>query len=305
MRKTVALVLFAVILVFATRGASAQPFASYVATIDVSPLSMANYSVAPPRQDGEFAPVITDTGNLLRNPSFEGTFAVQDGKGTIIMAPEWGGYWKDGGSLPDWAQGGASQGPIRQPEYKASTLSVDPRRVRTGASAQCLFTFYGVMLGGVQQTVDVTKGASYQAGFFAQAWTDNSDDPCTTKGQMIATVGIDPYGGSDPWARRVIWADWQDANPGCNKWLEIKSPVAVAQNARITVFHLWQHRWSFKHGDAYEEDAWLRELASATAPCPIQTPCPLATLVPSPTPGGCPSLNDIEALLRRLQFGVR
>lgn len=232
--------------------------------------------------------------NLVRNPSFEGTYATQDGKSTIIVAPEWRGFWKDGGSLPDWAQGGASPGPIRQPEYKAATLAVDIRRVRTGATAQCLFTFYGVMLGGVQQTVSVTKDASYQGGAYVQAWTDDSNDPCRTKGQMVATVGIDPYGGTDPWARRVIWSDWQDANPGCGKWFEIKSPVVTAEAGQVTVFYLFQHRWSLQHGDAYTEDAWLREVTNGTSPTPVPTTtpcsacpvCPAITPCPTPVPGG-------------------
>lgn len=214
----------------------------------------------------------------LANPGFEGHYAVQDGKTTVLVAPHWRGFWKDGGSLPDWAQQGASSGPIRQPEYKAATLTVDPRRVRSGSTAQCLFTFYGVMLGGVQQTVAAQAGQWYQAGFQVQAWTDGSDDPCRSTGQMVAAVGIDPKGGEDPWARRVVWSDWQDANPGCGRWFEVKSPVVQAQAGQVTVFVLAQHRWALKHGDLYVDDAWLRQVQMAgdcpqCPACPEPTPC--------------------------------
>lgn len=243
----------------------------------------------------------------LANPSFEGDYAVQDNKTTIIVAPHWRGFWKDGGNLPDWAQQGASSGPIRQPEYKAATLAVDARRVRSGSSAQCFFTFYGVMLGGVQQTVAAQAGSWHQAGFQVQAWTDGSDDPCKTTGQMVATVGIDPLGGADPWARRVVWADWQDANPGCGKWNEIKSPVVQAQGAQVTVFLLAQHRWSLKHGDLYIEDAWLHQVSmSGDCPdcpvCPEPTPCPVCPDCPA---GGTVDYARIEQIVIDAIDGTR
>jgi len=173
------------------------------------------------------------------------------------------------------------------------------------------------MLGGVQQTVAVTKGQTYQAGAWVQAWTSSTDDPCKNDGQMIATVGLDPYGGSDPWAQRVIWQEWRDANPGCGQWFEVVSPVVKAESDHVTFFVRFQHRWALKHGDGYLEDAWLREVQAGTCPecpaCPTPTPCPDCPACPDcPTqPVDCLTqeeynegqswlLAQVEALLRRL-----
>jgi len=218
-------------------------------------------------------PYTANPANLLDNPSFEGDYYPFHGIGNLQVAESWGAMWWPRGELPLWAVSGGSDGPIRRPEYKPLPLEVDSGRVRTGERSQAFFTFYGVLLGGVYQTVPVPADSFLQASVWAQTWTSAFDDPSQSTGEMYVTVCVDPAGGTDPWARRVQCADWQAPSYERGEFRIVASPVVQAEGARVTVFILAHHKWSIKHGDMYIDDAAL-VVTDASGECPTCPECP-------------------------------
>ena len=211
--------------------------------------------------------------NLLVNPGFEGEYHAQDGDGPIQVADGWRAFWWPRDTLPLWAVSGGSSGPIRRPEFKALPRSIDAGRVLEGEQSQCFFAFYSVMLAGVMQTVNAPFGAWVRATVHAQTWTSKNDDPKQSTGEMNVTVGIDPTGGTDPWARRVQWSDWQAPAYTWGFWRIIESPVVEVDDDRVTVFIMAHHKWAVKHGDLYLDSAILEEVdLGGVTPPPVEPP---------------------------------
>ena len=230
--------------------------------------------------------------NLLVNPGFEGPAHSQDGIGEIQVVDGWRAFWKDAQPImPDWAISGGDPRTIKRPEWKPLPKEVDAARVHTGVQSQCLFSYSGILLAGVQQTVDVDVGDWVQGSIYAQSWSSEENDPNVNyKGDMYVAVGIDPMGGDNPWARRVLWSDWRFAPPrGASvRWARAVSPVVQAINGTVTMFVLGDGRWATRHNDLYLDSA---ELYLVDLGGPIEPPPP-----PPPPPGDDPV--DYERITR-------
>lgn len=222
--------------------------------------------------------VQAQTSNLLVNPSFEGVYYDQDNIDQIKVANGWRAFWKqDLLAMPDWALSGNDHRYVKRPEYKPLSLSIDAGRVRSGQLSQCLFATYGVLIAGVQQTVSIKEGAWYQASAYVQSWSSTKGDPTKNEGgDMYAVVGIDPYGGTSPWSRRVLWGDWVYVPPKGEtaQFALTSSPVVQARSDRVTVFILGDGRWATVHNDLYIDDANLVEVSLGVTPVPTPVPAP-------------------------------
>lgn len=245
--------------------------------------------------------------NLLRNPSFEGTYIYQDGIPEVRVAPEWRAYWKDSlACLPDWVvPGGSPAGLVKRPEYRYSSLPLDPRRVRSGQKSQIAFVTYGVNLAGVyQQVPGLTGNPVVRAGAWMQSWASAENDPTKNEGgDMFATICIDPRGQADPWARRVQCAEWQWVPPSgsgtTGEFAYVRSPEVRADGGQVTVFILWMGRWAVRHNDVYVDDADLQIVGTTgptATPYPTYTPRPTYTPYPTYTPGAPGTGVDYERI---------
>ena len=188
-------------------------------------------------------------------------------------------------------------GVFDQPEVRDAHKTVDGRRVRSGEKAILLFTFFRKHCGGFLQRVQVVSGQMYRLTAWAHAWSNglsanqggHPDDGLWSdgagygvvswtqaeipplcgapqddaKGNFEFSVGIDPTGGDNPLADTVVWSEPRFNYNGYVAPLEV---TAVASSSTITVFLCSETLWSFKHNDAYWDDAVLEEVGGTVIP---------------------------------------
>jgi hypothetical protein len=78
-----------------------------------------------------------------------------------------------------------------------------------------------------------------------------SDEPA----EMHLRVGIDPYGGTDPFSANVIWSP---EKPAFDHWVQF-SVQAQAKGSAVTVFTHSRAEWDYTrvNNDVYLDDASL------------------------------------------------
>jgi len=197
----------------------------------------------------------------LLNPSFELPYVEAPGLSTVKVAHDWH-YFASSGAPP---LSGGSSGPCQLPEYKPAPKSVDPRRVLDGDTAQCWFIRWKVMDGGVYQRVQATVGAVYQFNVAAQAWCSNGDDPAVSDGELYASLGIDPNGGTDAFAPGIAWTEWEWIGA---EYKRLGSHKVLAGAGQITLFIRAANKWALSHNDIYVDDAHLTEEGGGPGPEP-------------------------------------
>lgn len=231
--------------------------------------------------------------NLLVNGDFEywdwnvGSWPFQDGIPEVQVCPGWRAYYVDtppeGVTAPEhW----------KRPEFRDVKRVEAEIRVRSGERAQKYFTFGGQHIAGLyQQVAGITPGTPLRFAAYMQAWGcmageqgwnvcptgDRSNNPSP----MHLRVGIDPTGGTNPWAPSVVWSPEINAY---DQWTLFQVD-AVAQAGTVTVFtHSYADWFDYVfriHNDIYIDDASLISLDELPAPTPVP---PTATSVaPAPT----------------------
>lgn len=230
--------------------------------------------------------------NLLVNPSFEElwdgnhdcvVFPVGDDPYPIqignIFTPEgWTTWFRHEPGIWD------------QPEVRDAWISIDPVRVHDGEKAELLFTFDRNHDGGFYQVVDVEPGMKLELTAQAHAWS-NAPIPgyedCTDNARCSAGVGegpvyialgdapplngdpwndavanitfwvgIDPWGGTDPYSADVVWG------PGAhiyNAHAQVPAVEVVARSSSVTIFLRSRTMWMFKHNDVYWDSVVLEQ----------------------------------------------
>jgi hypothetical protein len=178
-----------------------------------------------------------------------------------------------------------------QPEAHNTWKSVDPRRIHSGEGAYMLFSFYRKHDAGIMRYVAAIEGETLKLTAWAHAWSNTNlpghsdclDDgrcSCGVDRQVIAIkdppplngdpwndaisnfsvmVGIDPFGGDDPYAASVVWGDAYYIYNGFARELSVET---VAQADTITVFVRSITMYPFKHNDLYIDDVSLEESGS-------------------------------------------
>jgi len=231
---------------------------------------------------------------------------------TVQVPIGWKGWWltpnNDHGSSDYYSNHPANcyedapEGCIawHNPEYRdAKGTQIGPSRVRSGTNAQKYFTFWSTHQAGLLQTVSVPPGSTVRFDAYMHAWSSNTDmselDPKTfaSKGQtsMHMKVGIDPYGGDDPWSPNVVWSPEHDSYDNWG-YYEVR---AVAASDKVTVFTHSMPEKAMKHNDVYVDDAELVVVDGATAFSPPSTapnsapaPQPVVNVPAGPAPTALP-----------------
>jgi LysM repeat protein len=233
-----------------------------------------------------------DGPNLLQNPGFESPYGKQCCQtdlskyfpntpiDEVQVAHGWLAWWLE----PDQDPFHPSQCPGQsctawhRPEYReANCGDVCANRVRSGSNSQKYFTFYSVHDAGMYQQVGgIASGARVRFSIYMQGWSSSTDDATSVNpSPMGMRVGIDPFGGTNPYSANVIWTapfDTYDA------W-GLYTIEAVARNSVVTVFTRSNPTWGVPHNDIYLDDASLVVVGAAPAtgggsPPPVPTAMP-------------------------------
>lgn len=241
--------------------------------------------------------------NLLVNGGFEDSspgWPMQWGIPEVQIAPGWQAYWVE--SPPE---GVIAPQYWKRPEFRDVKSAEFPYRVRSGWLAQKYFSFGGQHMAGLYQHVtNITPGTELRFSVYAQTWScmpgdewnicptgSNSNSPAP----MHTRVGIDPYGGTDPWSPHIIWSPEVNAY---DAWTLIQVD-AVAQAGAVTVFTYSYADWFdtvFRiNNDVYLDDASL--IALNEAPPPTATSAPptaTATLTSEPPAADQPTSTPAD-----------
>jgi uncharacterized repeat protein (TIGR01451 family) len=175
-----------------------------------------------------------------------------------------------------------------RPEYKPEDgyVFTDPQRVRSGRYAQKMFTLYSTHTAGLYQQVAVPEGSQLAFSIWVVVWSSSQDNPhySTLPGKYWLSVGIDPYGGVNPYSEQIIWSNRIEQY---DEHVQL-SVAAVAQADHVTVFTKAAPEWCVKHNDSYWDDARLVMDLPFEVFLPLifrnPTPTPTATSTVTPTP---------------------
>ena len=211
--------------------------------------------------------------NLLKNGGFEDGAWHKTHTGEEVpevSAPKhWIAFWKDG--EPNARSGDVN---CRRPECKVIQKKppfLDPPRIHNGNQAFQLFTFFGVHDAGIYQRVEgLTPGTRVRATAWTHAWSSNKDDPHNSqtegggKWNFEQFIGIDPSGGTDPWADSVVWSEPRNVYDEYEKLPPAEAPVGDA--GAVTVFIRSTVQYPFKHCDVHWDDVVLTAVGEPEEP---------------------------------------
>jgi len=253
-----------------------------------------------------------ETGpNLLTNGDFEQgageAWPFQDGIPEVQVAPGWRAYWATERpsyvTVPNvcvqedrdprtclWAR----------PEFRGMSTAEFDYRVHGGFLSQKFFTFNKQHEAGIYQTVSgIEPGSVLRFTMYVQTWSclaegawnrcptaPNSNNPAPFHNK----VGIDPTGGTNPWASTIVWSgEYESHDTWTPFWVE-----ATAEAETVTVFFYsladWPDSYPRLNNDLYLDDASLVVVGETT---PTAEPPPPTSEVPptprataTPLPGG-------------------
>jgi LysM repeat protein len=207
--------------------------------------------MAAPPQQGE---------NLLNNPSFEGPYSPWNGVSQIQMPASWTPWWAEAAEGdPEWKH--------HRPEWKPDEGQYYPNRVHSGERALQWHKSYATFQSGAYQQVSVPENAQLRFSAYGQAWSCDDWNQCSDAtshdpANMAMRIGIDPTGGTNPWAPSVVWSGW--GNP-LDAWGYF-AVEATAQGGVVTVFLYSNPDWPKQNQDVYYDDASLVVIGDAPPP---------------------------------------
>jgi LysM repeat protein len=235
--------------------------------------------------------------NLLVNGDFEWgsannrTWPFQDAIPEVQVCPGWRAFYVD--KAPAKASAPTYW---RRPEFRDVKASDYPNRVRTGLRAAKYFSFGGQHEAGFYQQVGgIEPGTALRFAAFMQTWSclpgetwnvcptgDKSNSPA----DMHTKVGIDPTGGTNPWAASVVWSPEIDAY---DAWTYFQVE-AVAEYITVTVFTYSWADWTDErfriNNDIYLDDASLialEQVPATAVPEVVEMPDTESAAIAAPT----------------------
>lgn len=243
------------------------------------------------------APALADGPNLLVNPGFESPFVKQCCQTApeyfpntpideVQVAAGWLGWWLEPNQDPNHP-GSCDNRPgctlaWHRPEWReANCGEVCANRIRSGSNAQKYFTFFSVHEAGMYQRVTgITPGQRVRFSVYMQAWSTHSDyGPSSGQQSMGMRVGIDPFGGTNPYSGNIQWTPVNDVYDAWGFY----AIEAVAQTGAVTVFTRSLPHYGFQHNDIYVDDASLVVVGAG----PVTNPgAPAPTAAPTQAPTG-------------------
>lgn len=227
------------------------------------------------------AAVQAQGANLLANPGMEGTYVTVGIYENMRVAAGWIAWWREG----SWEE--ILDGYRMRPEYKASFADEAPGdRVHSGWQAQQYFHSFATFQGGIYQIVNnVQPGQRLRFSIWGMAWSCEKYSRCHEQNPprvwswrpspMHMRIGIDPFGGQDPFSTNIVWSSEFDSYDKWSQW----TVEAVAASTTVTVWTYAYPDYRSQDNDIYLDDAELTVVGTGTAPAG-------ATPVPTAVPGG-------------------
>ncbi len=279
-----------------------------VAAVMVSLLSLGS-RVAPVQAQ-------TGGGNLLYNGDFESgageAWPFQDGIPEVQIAPGWRAFYVDNrpayAKIPDYCSPDDTRCAWGRPEFRGTSAAEFAYRIHGGFLAQKYFSWNRQHEAGLyQQVSNITPGTNLRFQVYMQTWSclpEGEWNNCPTAhlsnrpAPMHTKVGIDPTGGTNPWAPTVVWSAEKDAFDVYTLF----SVDATAQASTVTVFTYsradWPEPWPRISNDVYIDDASLVAIgqgqiqptaappATPAAPQPTSAVPAAPAVTPTPRPDG-------------------
>lgn len=190
--------------------------------------------------------------NLLRDPGFEGPY-VNRGRSTLNTPEAWP-LWADAPSGHEWQ--GRTDMIYAFPHNTAPQVLSFPSSLNINGG---FVTFNA----GVYQQVAVPNRANLQGSVNAWIQTCNSRDannvfvgyPCGSSpaSEAVVRVGIDPNGGTDPYAPAIIWGPWIAPH---DHW-EQATVNATANGEAVTFFIATTQTWPADFNNRWFDNASL------------------------------------------------
>jgi len=244
--------------------------------------------------------------NLLVNGDFEAwdpnsSWPFQNGIPEVQVCPGWRAYYVD--TAPDNVPAPQFW---KRPEFRDVKSAEYAYRVHSGFLAQKYFTFGGQHIAGLYQQVSgITPGTPLRFSIYMQTWSCMAGDEwniCPTGAKsnspspMHTRVGIDPYGGTNPWSPNIVWSPEINAY---DQWT-LFSVDAVAKAGTVTVYTHSYADWFdsvFRNAnDVYVDDGSLIVLGEMPQPETPPTATPEPTETPDPSkPTSTPSPTSTPA----------
>ncbi|MDZ4770048.1 MAG: LysM domain-containing protein [Chloroflexota bacterium] len=146
-------------------------------------------------------PAAAQDGNLLQDPGFEGAYSGR-GRGDLNTAAPWNLFNQDGPRGPEWA-------------LRADKVFAFPHRggpeVKSGTLSQNINGGYVTFAVAIYQTVNVPANTAINGSIWARIKTCNIGAGADNCGSAVESgayvkVGIDPTGGTNPYASTVAWS---------------------------------------------------------------------------------------------------
>ena len=172
-----------------------------------------------------------------------------------------------------------------------------PYRVHSGEQAVNIFARARLFNSGLyQQFYHVPMGSLLRFSVWAQGWQCASYINCQwgelsdIPANMNLQVGIDPFGGTDPYTNTIVWSVPVES---FDHWSQIEVS-AVAMYQVVTVYVRAAPRWEWPRNDgnnAYFDDAHF----DVVPPTPPVTPTPSVT----PTPFSATNWVYLPAIMRQ------
>ena len=159
--------------------------------------------------------------------------------------------------------------PWHNPEFrdtKGGPQETGPSRRMEGENSQKYFTFHTIHDAGLYQIVGngFKKGDRLRFSIYMMAWSSTENDPFKSVGQqtMGMQVGIDPYGGNNPWSPSIVWSPVQES---WDKFSQF-TVEAVAQGNLVSVWTRSQPTYAIAHNDVYVDAGSLNVISGSAAP---------------------------------------
>jgi len=194
--------------------------------------------------------------NLLANPGFEGQYQPWQGQTEVMVAGGWLPFWIPQNEADEaWRN--------RRPVYWAGLGARNPRFVRAGQTAQVYSSPWGTHIAGLMQTISVKPGQRLRFKAYGYAWSTDADTlgTSTNPGHVRMKVGIDPTGGTTPFASTVVWSVERAVYDHYDAGFTVE---AIATHPSVTVFLLSAPEWPRKHNDVYWDDASMEVIYGET-----------------------------------------
>jgi hypothetical protein len=194
--------------------------------------------------------------NLLSNGDF--TFWLEpDGAGNVVAAG-WSSFLVEETDAPVHFQPG----------------SLSP----TGSGqGQSWLTPNGTAFAGIYQTVHVTPETTVRLSARTNAWSGDSNTELISPAWVRQRIGVDPYGGSDPKSRSIIWSMPSNF---VDRWGELSVETRAA-GEQVTVFLAAHPAVERTHNQIFYDSVRLTAVSYplpavvSSGPTPVPTTDPL------------------------------